>query len=161
MKRALPAPLLTAVLFVLWLLLNQSVSLGHLVLAVLFALLVPLIVAPLAAAPVGLRRWRPILPLLGVVLVDNVRSNLTVARLILGAPTTPSPGFVWVPLNLRDPHGIATLAAIITMTPGTLSAALTADQSHLLVHALHVPDAQALVTQIKARYEAPLRAIFE
>ena len=46
------------------------------------------------------------------------------------------------------------------MTPGTLTCAVTADRSHLLVHALHVTDAAALVADIKARYEAPLKEIF-
>ena len=41
MKRLLPAPLLSAALFVLWLLLNQSLSPGNLLLALVVAWLVP------------------------------------------------------------------------------------------------------------------------
>ena len=63
--------------------------------------------------------------------------------------------------DIRDPHGIATLAGIITMTPGTLSADLTEDRRFLLVHALNVADEAELVASIKARYDAPLRRIFE
>ena len=48
------------------------------------------------------------------------------------------------------------LAGIITMTPGTLSAELSEDRRHLLVHAFNVDDEPALIAQIKARYEAPL-----
>jgi multicomponent K+:H+ antiporter subunit E len=62
---------------------------------------------------------------------------------------------------LTDPHGIVTLAGIITLTPGTLSSELTTDRRHLLIHAFNVPDAAALVAVIKTRYEAPLMAIFE
>jgi multicomponent K+:H+ antiporter subunit E len=47
------------------------------------------------------------------------------------------------------------------MTPGTLSAELSPDGRHLLVHAFNVDDEAALVAQIKARYEAPLQEIFE
>jgi multicomponent K+:H+ antiporter subunit E len=50
------------------------------------------------------------------------------------------------------------------MTPGTLSADLSDDRRHLLVHAFDVDDdaAQAaLIAGIKARYEAPLKLIFE
>ena len=66
-----------------------------------------------------------------------------------------------MPLAIRDAHGVATLAGIITMTPGTLSADLTDDRRYLLVHAFNVDDEQALVASIKERYEAPLREIFE
>jgi len=96
-----------------------------------------------------------------VVLWDIVVSNVEVARRILGAESRMKPAFVWVPLAIRDPHGIAALAGIITMTPGTLSSDLSEDGRHLLVHALHVDDAQALVASIKSRYEAPLMRIFE
>ena len=37
------------------------------------------------------------------------------------------------------------------MTPGTLSCAVAADRSHLLIHALHLTDEAALVADIKAR----------
>ena len=68
---------------------------------------------------------------------------------------------MWVPLDIRDPHGIAALAGIITMTPGTLSSDLTEDRRHLLVHAFNVDDEQGLGASIKERYETPLREIFE
>jgi multicomponent K+:H+ antiporter subunit E len=68
---------------------------------------------------------------------------------------------VWVPLDIRDPNGILALAGIITMTPGTLTADLTEDRRFLLVHAFDVDDEAALIAQIKARYEEPLREIFD
>ncbi|MFY7941343.1 MAG: Na+/H+ antiporter subunit E, partial [Burkholderiaceae bacterium] len=70
------------------------------------------------------------------------------------------PAFVWVPLTITDPHGIVALAGIITMTPGTLSADLSADRRHLLVHAFNVDDEAALIAAIKTRYEEPLLEIF-
>jgi multicomponent K+:H+ antiporter subunit E len=79
---------------------------------------------------------------------------------VLGPESAIHPGFVEVPLDLASTHGIAVLAAIVTMTPGTLTCDVAADRSHLLVHALHLTDAAALVADIKARYEAPLVEIF-
>jgi hypothetical protein len=62
-----------------------------------------------------------------------------------------------VPLDIADPHAILSLAGIITMTPGTLSAELSPDRRYLLVHAFNVDDEAALIAQIKSRYEAPLK----
>ena len=104
---------------------------------------------PLLAARLALR-----------VLWDIVLSNIEVARRILGRESRIHPGFVWVPLDIRNGHGIAALAGIITMTPGTLSAELSADRRHLLVHCFNLEDAAATVAQIKRDYETPLREIF-
>ncbi|MFN7510538.1 MAG: Na+/H+ antiporter subunit E [Betaproteobacteria bacterium] len=158
--RLLPAPLLSAVLFAVWLLLNQSVSLGHIALAALLAVVLPWFTEPLRPERPRLRRPGLILRLGLVVLWDIVKSNVEVARRILSPEAAIKPRFVWVPLTIADPHGIAALAGIITMTPGTLSADLTDDRRHLLVHAFNVDDEPALVADIKARYEAPLLEIF-
>lgn len=55
------------------------------------------------------------------VLVDIVRSNIAVAGIILGRKRgRRTPGFVEIPLDLRNPYGLATLGCIITSTPGTI-----------------------------------------
>jgi multicomponent K+:H+ antiporter subunit E len=41
-----------------------------------------------------------------------------------------------------------------------VSAELSDDRKYLLVHALDLPDPQALIDEIKTRYEAPLKEIF-
>jgi multicomponent K+:H+ antiporter subunit E len=51
---------------------------------------------------------------------------------------------------------VSCLAAIVTTTPGTVSAELSDDRTWLYVHALDLRDAEALVTLIRERYEQPL-----
>lgn len=160
MKRLFPAPILSAVLLLVWLLLNNSASLGQLALGLLFATVVPRFTERFRPDKPRLRRPASMLRLLGIVLWDIVLANFTVARQILGREARLNSRFVWVPLQIRDPHGIIALASIITLTPGTLSADLTEDRRHLLVHALHVDDEAELIAAIKARYEAPLLEIF-
>ena len=157
----LPAPRLSAVLFVSWLMLARSTSTGQLLLAAALALAVPRLIA----------RWRPararpgraglVLRLAWRVLVDVLKANVEVAYHVLGRDSVLHPAWVWVPLRIRDAHGVVTLAHIITLTPGTISSELSADRHHLLVHALHCLDTAALVALIQARYEAPLMEIFE
>jgi len=161
MGSLLPSPLVSTGLFIAWLLLSGSVSLAHVVLAAVLALAIPRVARRLMPDPVRIHSPGAALRLSGVVLYDIVASALVVARQILGPEERVRSGFVWVPLAIRDPHGVASLAAIITMTPGTLSVDLSPDGRHLLVHALHVDDAAALIDSIKARYERPLIAIFD
>lgn len=157
----LPAPLLSAVLFVSWLLLVGSLSAGHLALAAVLAIAIPLWSRKFLPEHPRVGAWGTVARLMLVVLYDIVASAVTVARQILGPEDRIHPGFVWVPLSIRDPYGTASLASIITMTPGTLSVDLSPDRTLLLVHALHVDDAEGLVASIKSRYEQPLIAIFE
>jgi multicomponent K+:H+ antiporter subunit E len=144
--------------------LNESASAGHLLLALVLALGLPLWSNRFRPERVQLRRGGTLLRLTGRVLADIVVSNIEVARRVLGPEAALRPVFVWVPLQLRSPHGMVALAGIVTLTPGTLSSEITADRRHLLVHALHCPDAAAeaaLVASIRERYEAPLKEIFE
>ena len=92
---------------------------------------------------------------------DIVVANLHVARLVLGPKERLNPAFLEVPMVIEDEFLLATLACIISLTPGTVSAGLTPDRKTLLLHALDAPDIKALVAELKHRYEAPLLEIFE
>lgn len=156
-----PHPLMSSALFVLWLLLANSWSFLNVLGALLLGLLLPFAMQPFWPERPRVRRPLTILRLVVVVLWDILLGNLNVARLVLGPLARLRPAFVKVPLSLRDPFAITILANIITLTPGTLTADVSPDRRHLLVHALDVVDDRALVAGIKARYEAPLRKIFE
>jgi len=161
MKAWLPTPLLSATLFLMWLLLNDTLDPAHIVLAAVLSIVVPRYTDRLRPDRPLIRKPATIVRLGLIVLWDIVLCNIEVARRILGPESAIKPRFVWVPLDIRDPHGILALAGIITMTPGTLTADVSEDRDFLLVHALNVDDEAALIAQIKSRYEQPLREIFE
>ena len=161
MRRLLPHPLLSLILWAGWLALNNTVAPAHLLLGAVLALVIPWAATHLADGAWPVVHSPPTVVRLGLtVLVDIVVSNVEVARRVLGPSAAIRPGFVEVPLDLTNDWAITTLAGIITMTPGTLTADVAVDRSHLLVHALHIDDAEALVATIKSRYETPLKEIF-
>jgi multicomponent K+:H+ antiporter subunit E len=162
MRRVLPTPLLSLALFLLWLLLSQSLSAGTLLLGAVQAVAWPLLTARLRPAPARVRRPLAILRLLVNVGVDIVRSNVAVARAILTQRSRDiRSGFVHVPLDVRDPNALAVLAMIVAATPGTAWAELSRDRSTLLLHVLAVEDEALFIADIKRRYERHLREIFE
>ena len=162
MKRWLPSPLLSAALWALWLLLNDTLEPAHLLLGLVLGWLAPVLIAPLK--PSGPRLHKPMV-LARLVLrvgVDVVRSGIEVARGVLRAGRRPPRGaFVQVPLDLRDPHGLAALAIITAVVPGTVWSELAADGAILLIHVFDLDDEAAFVADYKARYELPLKEIFE
>lgn len=159
MKRRFSLPL-SASVFAVWLLLMGRADVATVLLAALFALLLPMATARLRSTSSGMQKPLVALRLAAVVLWDIVVSNIVVAKLILGRESVLESTFVWIPLDLRNIHGISALAGIITMTPGTVSSDLSDDHRHLLVHFLDVDDVPQAVAQIKQRYEAPLLEVF-
>ncbi|MBS0292247.1 MAG: Na+/H+ antiporter subunit E [Proteobacteria bacterium] len=162
MKKILPAPLVSLGLFVVWLLLNESLSRGHLLLALVLALGLPVMFKELRPQKVGVRHLGTVLRLCFTVVADTTVSNIAVLRLLLlpGTRRHP-PDFVKIPLQLRDPNGLAVLAMIVCITPGTVWAELSRDRSILMLHVLEVHDAQAIIEHVQTRYERPLMEIFE
>jgi multicomponent K+:H+ antiporter subunit E len=161
-ERLVPHPLLSSTLVFVWLLLVNEFSAGHLVLALAIGLVVPKLTGAYWPDPPRVRRPRIVAQYLGVVLHDIVVSNLQVAYLVLfRRGDTLRSRFITVPLDLSSPEAISVLAGTITLTPGTVSADLSADGQALLVHCLEVDDPDAAVAQIKHRYERRLKEIFE
>ncbi|QVM89694.1 Na+/H+ antiporter subunit E [Pseudomonas entomophila] len=162
MNRLFPAPLLSVALFVLWLLLNLSVSPGNLLLGALLGILAPILMAPLRPQHAHVRRPWVIAKLICRVGLDVIHSNLQVARGVLrtsGKP--PHSAFVHIPLDLRDAHGLAALSMITTVVPGTIWSELALDRSVLLLHVFDLGDEPAFIAHFKHTYERPLMEIFE
>ena len=152
-------PVLSLLLAVSWLALSRSVEPVHLLSATLIGLIVPRLLRGLlhVSSPI---RWSPALRLTLVVTWDIVMSNITVAKLVLGPMSLPQPAWLRVPLACEHHRVNALFASIITMTPGTVSAVVDEQANCIWVHALNCDDAQAMVADMKARYEAPLLTIF-
>jgi multicomponent K+:H+ antiporter subunit E len=162
MKRWLPAPVLSGFLFGLWLLLNASLDPGTLLLGAAVALAAPYLSAPLRPTPVHIRRPFVVLRLLAIVVRDVVVSNVAIAVGVLRAGrNAPRSAFVVIPLELRDANGLAALAMITTIVPGTVWCELAPDRSALMLHVFNVHDQARFIADYKARYELPLLEIFE
>jgi len=159
-RRLLPSPALSVMVVVFWLLMSDSFTLGQFLLGLLLGVVIPLFAARLDREFARIGTLRPLPKLLFVTLWDILMSNIRVAIQVLGPEKKIHPGFIWLPLDIANIHGIAALTSMITLTPGTVSAALSDDRKFLLVHVLHLEDPQELIDTIKRRYEAPLMEIF-
>lgn len=162
-KRLIPAPLLSIALLCLWLLLNRSLGPGDLVLGSVLALAIPLLTAPLRPLPVRIRKPLTVLRLGLTVMQDTTRSNIAAVRVLLlrQSRRRHPAGFLHIPLDLRDPNGLAVLAMIVCITPGTAWAEISLDRSVLMLHVLELDDPEGTVKLVKERYERPLIEIFE
>ena len=162
MKGLLPHPLLSIALLSMWLLLNDSVDLSHVLLGLLMGVAGGALYARLERSRGRLRRvLAPALSLVGAVVVDIIRSNIAVLRIVLRLRLRKRvAGFLAIPLALRDARGLVILAGIVTATPGTAWAHYDAAANVLTLHVLDLFDEEAAVREFKERYERPLMEIF-
>ncbi|TBU94684.1 Na+/H+ antiporter subunit E [Phytopseudomonas dryadis] len=161
LSRWLPHPMLTLLLTGVWLLLVNAPSLGHLLLGAFLGWGIALLCSGFMLEVPRLRRPLRLCTYMLMVLWDIVVANLHVARLVLGSTRKLRPAFVEVPMDIENEFVLSVLACIVSLTPGTVSSGLSADHKTLLLHGLDVADDEALIAQVKSRYEAPLMEIFE
>ncbi len=160
-SRLLPNPALTLLLTLLWLLLNNALSVGQLVLGLFLGWAIPLLVQGFLVDLPKVRRPLKLCLFLLKVFYDIVVANVSVAKLVLSSRDRLQPAFVEIPMAIEHPFVLAVLTSIISLTPGTVSASLRPGHKMLLIHALDAPDTVALVAEVKSRYETPLLEIFE
>lgn len=161
LRRLLPHPGLSVLLVIVWLLMANALTWGGLLLGVVFGVALPIMTAPFWPQRPKLRFGAPALAYVGVVLWDIVLANFQVAALILFRRTRDlQPRWLVIPIALDTPEAITVLAGTISLTPGTVSADVSADGRFLLVHALDVADEAAEIARIKTRYEARLQRVF-
>jgi multicomponent K+:H+ antiporter subunit E len=161
LARLIPHPLLSLTLILVWLGLVNTVTLGNLILGAAFGLAIPMLTAaywpnrPVIARPLKIAEY------VAIVLWDIVVANVQVALVIVfrREPDIRS-RWIAIPLELTSAEAITVLAGTITMTPGTVSATLSADGRAILVHCLHTDDPDAVRDEIKSRYERRLKEIF-
>ena len=162
LRKLLPHPYLSLTLVVVWMLLVNQFKIGSLVMAAILALIIPHLTSAWWPDRPRVRRPLSLFAYALLVLWDVIVANFQVARIVLFMPNAKiRSAWITVPLDLKTPEAITLLAGTITMTPGTLTADMSTCGRALLIHALHAPDPDAVRDDIKSRYEARLKRIFE
>lgn len=160
-QRHFPHPLLSLTLFVVWMLLQNSLSLAHAVLALFLSWGIPLLTHSLWPERPKIRHYGKAMAYVLLVMWDIVVANIQVAAIILFRRNNSLQScWLEIPLSVRSPEAVTAFAGTITMTPGTVSCDLSADGRSLLVHCLDVSDQAEAIAGMKARYEARLQEIF-
>lgn len=160
LRRLLPSLPLTIAVIAFWMIMVADLNRLQWLFAILLGVVIPLFATRLDREFARIGKLRLVPKMVGVLIWDVILCNIEVARLVLGPEPRITPGFIWLPLDIANIHGIATLTSFITLTPGTVSAALSDDRKYLLIHVLNLKDGDAVIADIKRRYEVPLMEIF-
>lgn len=160
-RRWFPHPVLSFFMVLLWLFLANTFSMGHLVLGIMLGWFIPWFAQSFWPETLDMHKPWVMAKFILVVLWDIIIANLILAVRILGPVNKLQPAFIRVPLDIKHEFTITLFASTVSLTPGTVSADLSMDGCYLLVHSLHVTDIDAAIAEMKQRYEAPLKEVFE
>jgi multicomponent K+:H+ antiporter subunit E len=161
MKRLFPYPVLAALLLLLWLVLQQSMGLGQILLGGAVAIAVSLAASAILPGRVRFRRITSLVQLIVVAGIDIIRSNISVLLILINPRATPSAGFIKMELKLTNQFGLAVLACLLTATPGSAWLEYDGERNTVLIHVLDLIDKDEWVATIRHRYERLLLEIFE
>ena len=161
MRRLFPYPVLAALLLVLWLVLQQSIGLGQILLGGAVAIAVTLAARAILPERVRFRRLLSLVQLIAVAGVDIIRSNIAVLLILINPRAEPSAGFIKMELKLTNQFGLAVLACLLTATPGSAWLEYDGERNTVLIHVLDLDDKEAWIATVRHRYERLLLEIFE
>lgn len=110
-------------------------------------------------------RWSPriiyyYMRYLGVFIIELIKANLNVMRLVFSPRIDIKPGIVEIKTELESPMGRLALANSITLTPGTLVVDIQDDS--LFVHWINTgsTDPVEAAREISGRFEKYLKVIY-
>lgn len=92
---------------------------------------------------------------------ELVMANFEVLRLVLSPKLKIQPGIFRYETSLRSGWKISLLSMLISLTPGTLVVQVSKDNKTLYIHALNMPDKEALKRDIYDNFESNIKEATE
>ena len=94
---------------------------------------------------------------------ELIKASFIVAYEVVTPFHNMHPGIIAVPLDIKTDLEITIFSSLVTLTPGTLSLDVSADKSHLFVHAMyiHEGDSAILANELKNGFERRVIRILE
>lgn len=155
--------IMTATLALIWTAISGSFSLANLVLGAIIGLIAMWVIRERVSHPGLSKRLLKIVSLALLFLYELLMSSIRVAILVLSPRLDRrlQPGIIAFPLTAKSDEEITLLANLITLTPGTLSVDVSEDRKFIYVHAIAVPDREALIADIANGFERKIIEVFE
>lgn len=80
-------------------------------------------------------------------------ANIIVIRQVLAPKLNIKPGIIALPLDVKSDFQVTVLAAMISLTPGTLSMDVSEDREYLYVHVFNIDNKDQIIHTIKSTFE--------
>ncbi|MFD2046140.1 Na+/H+ antiporter subunit E [Ornithinibacillus salinisoli] len=142
----------------MWMFLSESYSAPSFIAGYLWGILLLLLLNRFIPGTFYLRRVGKIIRLILLFIKELILSNFDIIKIVYQPKPDIEPGIFALPTELKGNWEITLLANLISLTPGTLSVAISEDNSHIFIHSIHIDDVEESIHAIKSTFE---RAIME
>lgn len=142
----------------MWMLLNESYTFVTFIWGFIAGLVLLFLLRKFLPGDFYIKRVIKILALCLLFAKELILSNVEIVKLVYKPKLTFEPGIFAYPLTVKKDWEITLLANLITLTPGTLSIAISNDQTKIYIHAMDIDDIDESINSIKNTFE---KAIME
>lgn len=126
--------LVNVVLALLWMFMNSNFTVQGFFVGYILGMVAVFIVRRFLPGRFYMKRVYSITKLTFIFFWELTKSNISVMRIVLSPKIDIHPGFLAYPTDLEEDWEISLLAALITLTPGTVIVAISEDQRLSLIH---------------------------
>lgn len=151
--------LINIIIAILWMFLSESYTFAAFFSGYMIGILLLLLFERLVPDAFYLRRFWKIIKLAILFTRELILSNFQIIRYVYKPNLDLKPVLFTYNLNLRTNWEITLLANLISMTPGTLSVAISDDNSKLFIHAVDEEIVQDSIDTIENTFEKTIREV--
>ncbi|WP_186576479.1 Na+/H+ antiporter subunit E [Aquibacillus kalidii] len=150
--------LLNIIIAGMWMFLSESYTFSAFISGYIIGILLLLVLQRFIPDAFYMKRVVKVIKLVLLFFKELLLSNIEIVKLVYKPKQTFEPGIFALPTELKSNWEITILANLITLTPGTLSVAVSDDNSFIYIHAMDIGDSEESINSIKDTFE---KAIME
>lgn len=149
---------LNIIIAIMWMFLSETYTFTTFFVGYILGIFLIFIMRRFISKPFYLNKvWKALLLIL-LFIRELIVSSIDIIKFVYKKDLDNRPGIFALPLEVKGDWEVTILANLISLTPGTLSLAVSDDQETLYIHAMDIPDIESSITDIKETFE---KAIME
>lgn len=137
----------------MWMFLGESYNIAGFVTGYIVGIVLLFLLRRFLNGPFYLWRGYKILVLALIFIKELILSNFEITKLVYAKRLDINPGIFTLETELESDWEITLLATLITLTPGTVTMAVSPDKKELYIHAMDIVDMKDAVHAIKNSFE--------
>lgn len=151
--------LINLLLAVLWMFMGSEFSVASFAAGYIMGLLVVFMMRRFLPGSFYIKRvWR-IIKLFFIFIIEMVKANIDVVKIVLSPKIDVHPGFYAYPCDLEEDWEVVLLSSLITLTPGTVVVAIADDHSTIYIHGVDMRSADEEIENIKRSFEKVIKEV--
>ncbi|WP_047986359.1 Na+/H+ antiporter subunit E [Ornithinibacillus californiensis] len=150
--------IINLIIAIMWMFLSESYTFASFIAGYIWGILLVLLLNRFIPGRFYGIRIVKIFKLILLFVKELLLSNLSILKLVYTPKPEIEPGIFALPLEVKSNWGITLLAHLISLTPGTLSVAVSDKNDVLYIHAMDIDEVDKSVKEIKDSFE---KAILE